>query len=297
MLAQDLHAAGIDDPELRKAYETCRRLNASHGKTYYLATRLLPPAKRPYVHALYGFARRADEFVDDLADPQPAALVTWASSFLDDFDRRESPDPVAHAAIHTAHTWAIPRRLFEDFLESMQMDITVTAYATYAELECYMRGSAAAIGSQMVPILGALDEGADAYARTLGEAFQLSNFIRDVGEDLRRGRVYLPQEDLSRFGVTQASLERGLVTAQIRDLLGFEIARARALYDSARPGIGLLHPSSRDCIRTAFTLYSDILDAVEHSGFDVFSRRATVPIRRRIRVAAPALLRARRARA
>jgi phytoene synthase len=178
----------------------------------------------------------------------------------------------------------------------MRMDITVSGYDTYADLEHYMRGSAAAIGTQMVPILEPLDPAAYTHARSLGEAFQLTNFIRDVGEDLQRGRIYLPQEDLARFGVSRTELTQGVVTGAVRDLLQFEIARARSLYRSARPGIKLLHPSSRDCIDTAFTLYAGILDAVERNRYQVFGRRARMPLRTRLRVAAPALVRARRAR-
>lgn len=296
MSARELDAAGIREPSLRAAYELCRRLNASHGKTYYLATLLLPPAKRPHVHALYGFARYADELVDDLDSPDPAALVAWSDRFLHDLSRGESADPVARAVIHTARTWDIPADTFCAFLDSMQMDITVTGYPRYADLERYMYGSAAVIGLQMVPILEPLDARAADYARTLGEAFQLSNFVRDVGEDLRRGRVYLPQEDLDRFGVTRADLAPGPTPPHVVDLLRFEIARTRRLYDAARPGIDLLHPSSRDCIRTAFTLYAGILDAVEQADYQVLDRRVSVPLPRRLRVALPALVRARRAR-
>ncbi|HEX6936196.1 MAG TPA: phytoene/squalene synthase family protein [Actinomycetes bacterium] len=296
MSARELDAAGIREPSLRAAYELCRRLNASHGKTYYLATLLLPPAKRPHVHALYGFARYADELVDDLDSPDPAALVVWSDRFLHDLSRGASADPVARAVIHTARTWDIPADTFRAFLDSMQMDITVTGYPTYADLERYMYGSAAVIGLQMVPILEPLDARAADYARTLGEAFQLSNFVRDVGEDLRRGRVYLPQEDLDRFGVTRADLAPGPTPPHVVDLLRFEIARTRRLYDAARPGIDLLHPSSRDCIRTAFTLYAGILDAVEQADYQVLDRRVSVPLPRRLRVALPALVRARRAR-
>lgn len=296
MSARELDAAGIREPSLRAAYELCRRLNASHGKTYYLATLLLPPAKRPHVHALYGFARYADELVDDLDSPEPAALVAWSDRFLHDLSRGESADPIARAVIHTARTWDIPADTFRAFLDSMQMDITVTGYATYADLERYMYGSAAVIGLQMVPILEPLDARAADHARTLGEAFQLSNFVRDVGEDLRRGRVYLPQEDLDRFGVTRADLAPGPTPPHVVDLLRFEIARTRRLYDAARPGIELLHPSSRDCIRTAFTLYAGILDAVEQADYQVLDRRVSVPLPRRLRVALPALVRARRAR-
>jgi phytoene synthase len=296
MSARELAAAGIEDPRLTAAYERCRRLNASHGKTYYLATQLLPPGKRPYVHALYGFARYTDEFVDDLSRPDPAGLVAWSERFLTDLDRGDSDDPVALAAIHTARTWGLPAQHFEAFLASMRMDITVTGYETYADLERYMYGSAAVIGLQMVPILEPLDDRAACHALALGEAFQLSNFIRDVAEDLRRGRVYLPQEDLDRFGVTRADLAPGPTPPHVAELLRFEIARARDLYARAEPGIDLLHPTSRDCIRTAFTLYRGILDAVERAGYQVLGRRVTVALPRRLQVALPALVRARRAR-
>jgi 15-cis-phytoene synthase len=293
---RELDAAGITEPALRESYERCRRLNASHGKTYYLATLLLPPARRPYVHALYGLARYADELIDDLDAPDPAALLTWGKRLLDDLALGDSPDPIGRAAVHTARTWDIPLEHFDAFFASMRMDITRTGYATYADLERYMYGSAAVIGLQMLPLLGPLDAGAEIYARRLGEAFQLSNFIRDVAEDLQRGRVYLPQEDLDAFGVTRAALQHGVVTRSIRELIRFEIDRARAIYRAAAPGIGLLHPSSRDCIRTAFLLYSAILDEVEKADYQVLRRRVRVPTRRRLAVAGPALLRARRAR-
>ena len=297
MSRRELDAAGITEPGLRAAYEQCRRLNASHGRTYYLSTLLLPPAKRPHVHALYGLARYADELVDDLTAPDPAGLVAWSEQFLRDLKDGDSAHPVSRAAIHTAYTWHIPTETFEAFLESMQMDITVTRYPTYADLEHYMHGSAAVIGLQMVPILEPLPghevEAAD-RARALGEAFQLSNFIRDVAEDLRRGRVYLPEEDLDRFGVTRADLAPGPTPPHVAQLLRFEIERTRRLYDAAQPGIDLLHPTSRECIRTAFTLYGGILDAVEGADYQVLDRRVSVPLRRRLAVALPALARARR---
>ncbi len=243
---RELDAAGITDPWLRAAYERCRELNSAHGRTYYLATLLLPPAKRPHVHALYGLARYADELVDDLDSPDPDALLSWGDQFLTDLDRGASAHPVSSAAIDTARTWGIPRHTFEAFLASMRMDITVTGYPTYADLEHYMYGSAAVIGLQMVPILEPVDDRAAGHAKTLGEAFQLSNFIRDVAEDLQRGRVYLPEEDLDRFGVTRADLAPGPTPPQVRELLAFEIARTRRLYAEAEPGIAMLHPTSRD---------------------------------------------------
>jgi phytoene synthase len=294
--ARALDAAGIDDPQLRQAFEVCRRLHAEHGRTYYLATLLLPPAKRPYVWALYGFARYADEFVDSLTAPDPRALVSFSRSFLDALGTGNAGGPVERAMLHTVRRWSIPRSHIEAFLESMQMDITIREYATYAELEHYMYGSASVIGLQMLPILQPQVPEAVARARVLGEAFQMSNFIRDVGEDLRRGRIYLPLEDLQAFGVTRKALGAGLVTPPVRELLAFEVERTRGLYAFAEPGIDMLHPTSRDCVRTAFTLYGGILDAVEQAGYQVLDRRVSVPLTRRLRVAVPAMIRARAAR-
>jgi phytoene synthase len=291
-----LDAARITDPSLRASYDRCRRINAAHGKTYYLATLLLPPSKRPYVHALYGLARYADELVDDLDAPDAAALLGWGKRFLDDLAVGDSTDPIGRAAVHTARTWDIPAEHFDAFFAAMRTDITRTGYATYADLEQYMHGSAAVIGLQMLPLLEPLHPDAEAYARRLGEAFQMSNFIRDVAEDLRRGRIYLPQEDLDAFGVTRFDLSPGPANSAVRALLRFEIARTRAIYRAAEPGIALLHPSSRDCISTAFRLYGGILDEVERADYQVLRRRVQVPVRRRLAVAAPALLRARRAR-
>ncbi|MGH8869978.1 MAG: phytoene/squalene synthase family protein [Actinomycetes bacterium] len=297
--ARDLDAAGITDPALRDSYARCRALHAAHGRTYYLATMLLPPGKRPYVHALYGFARYADEIVDAFDGRCPAAraheLARWGERILADLRTGASADPVGLALVHTVRTWDVPHAHVEAFLRSMRMDLTVDAYPTYADLAGYMEGSAAAIGLQMTPILGPTTDEAYARARDLGVAFQLTNFIRDVGEDLRRGRVYLPLEDLAAFEVERADLAAGRPSSRLRDLLAFEVARTRALYARARPGIAMLHPSSQACIATAFTLYSAILDEVERSGYAVLDRRVSVPVSRRLRVAAPAIVRARRA--
>jgi phytoene synthase len=297
--ARELVAAGIEDPALRRSYEACRRLNASHGRTYYLATLLLPPAKRPYVHALYGFARYADEIVDDLdstlTDEQKADwLVGWGSRFLAEVRAGGSGHPISRAVVDTVRRWEIPLGLFDDFLASMRMDLTVTDYPTYDDLMKYVWGSAAVIGLQMVPVLEPLvpRELAEPYAADLGVAFQLSNFIRDVGEDLRRGRVYLPGEDLEHFGVDRERLARGVVDGPVRRLLAYEIARNRELYRSAEPGIRLLHPTSRDCIQTAFRLYGGILDEVERADHQVLARRVSVGPRRRLTVAVPGLIRA-----
>jgi phytoene synthase len=298
---RELDAAGISDPHLREAYERCRRLNAEHGRTYYLATLLLPPAKRPYVHALYGFARYADEIVDDLSSDLSGAeraawLDEWGSRFLADVDRGWSDDPVAMAVVDTIQRWAIPKEYFVAFLHSMAMDLTVTEYRTYEDLYEYVYGSAAVIGLQMVPILEPTDPEAFDRATDLGVAFQLANFIRDVGEDLDRGRVYLPLDELAEFGVTRDDLERRVATPAVKAALRQQVERVRMLEERSRPGIEMLDPTSRDCIDAARVLYCGIVDEVERQDFDVFARRAKVPLRRRLAVAGPAWVRARRAR-
>jgi phytoene synthase len=299
-----LPASGIRrTPELAASYEACRRLHASYGRTYYLATLLLPAWKRPYVHALYGFARYADEIVDDLAstlspERKAAALEDWGRRFL---AGDPAPDTtkgldVLPAVRDTITRWDIPLEHFDAFLRSMQMDLTVTEYETFEDLQTYIYGSAAVIGLQMVPILEPIVPAAYDYARDLGVGFQLANFLRDVGEDLARGRIYLPQESLRLFDVDRDRLARGVVDGPIRRLLAYEIARCRELFRNAAPGIRLLHPTSQDCIRTAFTLYGGILDEIERADYQVLDRRVAVPLTRRVAVAVPGLVRAARAR-
>jgi phytoene synthase len=297
----ELTAAGIDEPGLRASYRACRLLHARHGRTYYLATLLLPAWKRPYVHALYGFARYADEIVDDLsctltAGQRAERLRSWGDAFLSDVKAGASQDPVCRAVVDTVLRWDIPLEHFEAFLASMTMDLTVTGYATWEDLQRYVYGSGAVIGLQMVPVLGALSDAAYGPAQDLGLAFQLANFVRDVGEDLDRGRLYLPMEDLHRFGLTRADLERRRVDHRVRALLAFQVARVRRLAEQARPGIALLEPSSRPCVEAALVLYCGIVDEVERTGFEVFRRRASVPARRRLAVAGPAWVRAVRTR-
>ena len=291
----ELTAAGITDPDLRASYAECKRLNALHGKTYFLATLLLPKAKRPFVHALYGFARYADEIVDDLAselsiEEKAQALSTWGDGVLSDLKKGTSDDHVGRALIDTVKRFDIPHEHFEAFLHSMTMDLTVQEYETYEDLLEYVYGSAAVIGLEMVPILGPLHNDAFEAAKKLGIAFQLANFIRDVDEDLDRGRVYLPIKELAQFGVTREMLEERVLTPEIIEALKFQIARVRQLQNEATPGIAMLEPTSRPCIEAASTLYCGIVDEVEKIGYDIFNQRAKTSTPRRIRVAGTAFI-------
>jgi 15-cis-phytoene synthase len=286
------------EPDLTESYRRCRELHRRHGRTYYLATRLLPAWKRPHVHALYGFARYADDIVDR-TEGRPVAererlLRDWSNRFLDGLYGARVDDPLLPAVLHTIAVFRLDRADFAAFLRSMEMDLTVAEYPDYRALLSYMEGSAAVIETMMLPILESADPAAAREpARQLGLAFQLTNFIRDVAEDLDRGRVYLPAEDLARFGVTRPDLvsaaARRHATPAIRALIGYEIARAREHYAAAAPGIPMLAPASQACIRTAFAVYAAILDEVEGSGCDVFVRRAVVPRRRRLGLLARSL--------
>jgi phytoene synthase len=277
--------------DLAAAYGRCRDLHKRHGRTYYLATRLLPAWKRRHVHALYGFTRYADEIVDRTEDLPPAERAARLQEWSDRFLRGDTDDPLLPAVLHTIAVFDLDPEDFRKFLRSMAMDLTVTSYATYDDLLDYMEGSAAVIGTMMLPILGSRDPAAAREpARQLGLAFQLTNFIRDVAEDLDRGRTYLPDAHLAEFGVTRAHLERRVATPHLKSLIRYEVSVARDHYRRAAPGIPLLNPGSQACMRTAFRLYGGILDEVEAADYDVFARRATVPNRRRVAVALQSLV-------
>ena len=297
----ELTAAGIVDPKLRASYQECKRLNSIHGKTYYLATLLLPPAKRPHVHALYGFARYADEIVDDLAsnltlDEKAFVLKKWSNQVLSDIKSGSSNDPVAAALVDTTSRFKIPIAHFEAFLHSMNMDLTVRQYQTYEDLHEYVYGSAAVIGLQMVSVLGTISPdavtSANEAAEKLGIAFQLANFIRDVGEDLDRGRVYLPMTELEAHGVNRQMLEARVTTPQIKSALKEQIQRVRRLQNESTAGIKLLTPGARECIQAASQLYCGIVDEVEKIDYQIFTKRAKTSNWRRTKVALPAYLRA-----
>lgn len=297
----ELTAAGILDPRLRASYAECKRLNSLHGKTYYLATLLLPKAKRPHVHALYGFARYADEIVDDLSSTLSIAeksilLKSWGEGVLNDIKRGTSDDHVGRALVDTVTRFNIPIQHFEAFLHSMEMDLSTTQYQSYEDLLEYVYGSAAVIGLQMVYILGATDQSVYEAAEKLGIAFQLANFIRDVSEDLDRGRVYLPQDELTEAGVTPTMLAAKKLTPEIRAALTFQISRVRQLQAEAAAGIKLLDPASQPCINAASELYCGIVDEIENINFEIFSHRATTSKWRRLKVAFPAYIQALRAR-
>ena len=273
---------------LEASYAECRRLNRRHGTTYYWSTAVLPAVKRHHVHALYAFCRRADDIVDDLGPAAPtargAALRAFGDRFFHDLGAGRSDDLVLKAVVHTVRAFDIEPDAFRRFLRSMTMDLTVATYATYDDLRAYMDGSAAVIGEMVLPILEPPDlAAATPPARALGEAFQLTNFLRDVAEDLDRDRQYIPQEDLARFGV---DLTTRRCTPELVALMRFEIDRCRELYRFAASGIPMLPGRSARCVAAAHDLYGRILDRIEAQGYDVFAGRARVATPVKLAVAA-----------
>ena len=274
-------------PDLHAGYAECARLTTEYGTTYSWGARLLPKSRRRHVHAIYALCRLADDIVDAPGATQgdvtatTDALDRFRARFADALDGRPDDDVLA-AVAHTVHVTGIDPECFDRFFTAMEADLTVASYDTWADLRGYMDGSAAIIGEMMLPVLGATDPAAREPARALGEAFQLTNFLRDVGEDLDRGRVYLPQQDLRRFG---ADPHRRMVDDAWRSLMRFEVARNRELYDRAREGLGLLPPASARCVATAHVLYSRILERIEARDYDVFTGRARVATWRKAGIA------------
>ncbi len=265
------------DPVLAEGYSRCAAITRTHGTTYWWGARLLPEESRRHVHAVYALARLADDIVD-LAGPDPgpataAALDAFERTFWEAVRSGGSSDPVMAAVATTVRDRAIPEDCFTRFFAAMRTDLTRRTYDTWGDLLGYMDGSAAVIGEMMLPVLR---PGSDAVApaRALGLAFQLTNFLRDVGEDLDRGRVYVPQEDIRRFG---ADPHARVVTPEWRALMAFEIERNRRLYREADGGIPTLPGASRRCVATARVLYARILERIEAADYDVFSGRARVP--------------------
>lgn len=305
MISSELDAAGVMDPSLREAYRQCREINARDGKTFFLATRLLAPAQRPAVHALYGFARRADDILDEFDETRgdevrAEQLQQFSTQLFNSLveNQATADDPTLTAVVHTARRYDIGWQLFDDFLASMRMDLTVTDYPDRASLERYMYGSAEVIGLQMLPILGTVGPREDAApaAAALGKAFQLTNFLRDVDEDLDRGRVYLPADELAAHGVDRDVLRwcqtNRRIDVRVRRALQEQHAITCRVYAAARPGVAQLAPASRPCVETALKLYSEILDRIEEIDFEIFAQRATVGKGRRLAVAGSGVVRA-----
>lgn len=270
------------ESDLVAAYEHCRQVTRFYGTTYYFSTCFFPPRLRPAVFALYAWVRYPDEWVDNPGglsiDEQREKLRQWRDATADAIKTGSSDHPVLAAWADAARRYAVPTAYMRDFMDAMEMDLTVIRYETFEELRGYTWGSASVVGLMMCHLIGANDPASVPHATSLGLAMQLTNFLRDVGEDWRdRGRIYLPMEDLRRFNVSEADIAAGRVTENVRALVRFEIERAREIYAHSDAGFSYIPVESRLPVRLARVLYSRILDKVEQNGCDVLTRRARVP--------------------
>jgi phytoene synthase len=275
--------------DLAAAYEHCRLINKHYGTTYYFSTCFFPKALRPPVHALYAWVRYPDEWVDNpgaltLAE-QCDRLQQWQDATADAVKTGESDHPVLAAFADTARRFEIPVQYMRDFLDAMTMDLSVSRYETFDDLQRYTWGSASVVGLMMCHIAGVQDKRAIPHATSLGLAMQMTNFLRDVGEDYdQRGRIYLPLEDLRRFDVSETDIAEKRITDNVIELVRFEAERTRTIYAHADAGMHYIPKSSRLPVRLARVLYSRILDKIERNGCDVLTQRARVPTSEKLRV-------------
>lgn len=274
--------ANLDD-----AYTLAREITREASKSFYLSTLLLPKPKRRAIQALYAFLRTTDNIVDDGGDGATLmALEGWRLR-----SRRAARDqdhPVLLAWADTRDRFGVPQTLAEELIDGVAMDLTITRYDTFAALERYCYCVASTVGLMSMYIIGCIEDRPDAlaeatpYAARLGLAMQLTNILRDIGEDSRAGRIYLPQEELRAAGYDEDELVAGVISPAFRSLLSEQIARANALYDASIPGIALLHPESRFAVSSAAGIYRGILPKIVENEYDVFNRRAHLSLREKL---------------
>jgi phytoene synthase len=263
-----------DDAALARAYAHCAKLTLSRSSTFHLASALLPPAKRRAMRALYAFCRVTDDIVDKPTDDKGGVLAAWRQRVV---DPRPSPDDaVALAWADTRSRYHIPPGYAQQLIEGVACDLRPERYASFTELAGYAYAVAATVGLMSMHIVGFADEAAIPYAVRLGIALQLTNILRDVGEDRSAGRLYLPLDELAAFGLGEADIAVGRVDDRWRAFMRFQIHRTRALYLEAWPGMRLLSSDGRPAVAAAAVLYRAILDDIEAHDFDVFHRRAHV---------------------
>ena len=272
------------DSKLKKDIEYCRKIQKKYGKSYYFATRFFSRKQRYATYALYAFFRVPDELVDN-GDPSKAEknLKQWMANWQMAYKYKEHEDSVLNAVIWVFQEYNIPYEYSESFLGAMLMDLTKKQYNNYAELEKYMYGSAGVVGLIMSYVIGFSDELALGYAQQLGYAMQLTNFIRDIKEDLvLRERIYMPLDELNLYKVTKEDLDKGLVNERFVAFMKFQINRARGLYDSSWQGISYLNKSGRFAVGVAGKLYAAILTEIEKNGYDVYRKRARTSFLRKL---------------
>ena len=268
------HLHHVDAATLARAYDYCESVIAIHSKSFLLASALLPLEKRHAVRALYAFCRVTDDIVDRGNNDSRTQLEQWRRRIL--VHHPPPDDLVAIAWADARLRYRVPVRYAEQLIEGVARDLTQSRYQTFEELAAYCYGVASTVGLMSMHVIGYAGAHAIPYAIKLGVALQLTNILRDVGEDWRAGRLYLPSEDLAQFGLTEEDVARGRVTDAWRSFMRYQIARNRLLYAEAAPGIALLDRDGRFAIAAAAGLYQGILQDIEAHDYDVFSRRAFV---------------------
>lgn len=271
----------------------CERITRHHARTFTLASRFLPAEKRRAAFAVYAFCRTADDIVDQ-ATPfagSPADAIARFREALDDALRGAPDGPVFRELVHAVAHFNLPPEVLHALIDGVARDLDGGARpASWLELAAYCEGVASTVGELCACIFGVPGGPADAaramrYARTLGIAMQLTNILRDVGEDARRGRCYLPADELAAFGLDCADVLAGGAgltrDERWRPLMAFQVGRARSLYEAATPGLSLLAADARRCAAACATGYAAILDAIEAAGYDTLTRRVHVPLHRR----------------
>lgn len=274
------HDSSISLPEyhqgvaLHAAYSYCSKITAIHSKSFFMASGLLSPAKRKAVRALYAFCRTTDDIVDNAAQVGFKDLQAWRDQSLGICPRFN--DPVSIAWADTRQQFAIPSCYALQLIDGVARDMHVNRYRNFSELAEYCYGVASTVGLMSMHIVGFEDDKAVRYAVKLGVALQLTNILRDIAEDYRRGRVYLPQDEMEAYGITQEHLHFGIVDEAWINFMKFQIERTRKIYEESWPGIAMLNADGRMAIAAAATFYRGILTDIEKRGYDVFSGRASV---------------------
>jgi len=271
-----------------------KKLQKQHGTSYYFATAFFPREIRDATYALYGFFRLPDEIVDSAQGTDNEDIKKLLRAFQNDwihcFEGNGSENPVIRAASYVFHTYKIPFNLSEDFLGAMMQDTEKTTYNTYEELEHYMYGSASTVGLIMSYVIGFKRPLTLEYAKKLGVAMQLTNFLRDIGEDYaHRGRIYMPQDELERFGITD-EIQVSRMSPQFVEFMKFQVARARALYRESDPGVSELHRRGQLAVRLASLLYERILTKIEEAQYNTIRSRVRTKLPEKIRVSVPVMI-------
>ncbi|PZC47469.1 MAG: phytoene synthase [Chloroflexi bacterium] len=262
-------------PTIVEAYRYCRNLTREQAKNFYFAFITLPPKQRSAIYASYAFCRLCDDITDgsDLSIEQQAHALEGLRSDLGAAYEGHSSGPVFPAVMDSARTFDIPREYLDDIVRGVQVDLIKRRYQTFEELREYCYGVASTVGLVCIQIFGYKDPAAREYAIDLGLAMQLTNILRDLQEDAQRDRVYLPQDELTRFGYSDEDLINGVTNDRFRDLMAFQAGRARSLFLNGRKLLPLLPIRSRACVSVLEGLYSRILDRIEARNYDVFSER------------------------